>query len=214
MQMSLKRKALTMDILWNTLGIFCICLSLFMIIFSVHKIVKERKQVRHLLTPGEKMPPWYTNATFRKYSESLVVGVFLTLFLADLAPFLKHVASAFLWEAVIIFLYSCSKFVLTICEEAGQRRMAREAGEELPRLPRNLGIGTAIFWLGASVMILLNGLTAIKAQPLEVVDHFAWLWGSLMLVGGLSWLTVRTLQAFKTYKQQARSSSSSSRFPH
>ena len=42
-------------------------------------------------------------------------------------------------------------------------------------------------------MILLNGLTAIKAQPSGVVDQFAWLWGSLMLVGGLYWLTVRTL---------------------
>jgi hypothetical protein len=203
-----------MDVLWNSLGIFCICLSLFMIIFSVHMIVRERKQIRHLLTSGEKMPPWYTNATIRKYSELLVVGVFLTLFLADLAPFLKHVASAFMWEAVIIFLYSCSTFVLTIFEEAGQRRIAREAGEELPHWPRNLGIGTAIFWLGASVMILLNGLTAIKAQPSGVVDHFAWLWGSLMLVGGLYWLTVRTLQVLKTHKHQAQSSSSSSHFPH
>ena len=201
-----------MDILWNTFNVAGICLSLFLIIFSVHMIVREWKQIRHLLTSGEKMPPWYTNASLHKYSELLVVGVFLTLFLADLAPFLKHVASAFLWEAVIIFLYSCSKFVLTIYEEAGQRRMAREAGEELPHWPRNVGIGTAIFWLGASVMILLNGLTAIKAQPLGVVDHFAWLWGSLMLVGGLSWLTVRTLQALKTYKH--RGQSSSSHFPH
>lgn len=205
-----------MDILWNTLGIFCICLSLFMIIFSVHKIVKERKQIGHLLAPGEKMPPWYTNATLHKHSELLVVGVFLTLFLADLAPFLKHAASAFLWEAVIIFLYSCSTFVLTIFEEAGQRRMARETGEELPHWSRNFhfhqGSATAIFWLGVSVMILLNGLTAIKAQPSGVVEQFAWLWESLILIGGLYWLTVRTLQALKKNKHQAQSSSSP--FPH
>ncbi len=92
-----------MDGLWNGLGIFCIFFSLSMMAFFLYTIIKVRKQIRHLLVPDEKMPPWYSNVILRKNSELLFDGALLILFIVNLMLFQKHVASATLWMSFPLF---------------------------------------------------------------------------------------------------------------
>ena len=118
------KKAITMDVLWNDLGIACICLSICMIIVSLYTILKERKLIRQLLAPGEKIPPWYTNATLRKYSELLFNGMLLILFITNLMRFQKHDASTSLWVSLSLFLSGCYRLAFTLFEDAGYRVIA------------------------------------------------------------------------------------------
>ncbi|MEO6891179.1 MAG: hypothetical protein ABI324_19515 [Ktedonobacteraceae bacterium] len=122
-----------MDVPWNYLGIFCIGLSIFMIISSMHIIIGERKKLHHLADRGETILPWYMNATIRKHCGLLLDGVLLIVVTAGLAFLLKHVALGSLMISAAIFLHSCFTFVSMVAEEAERRRIAQETRKDLSR---------------------------------------------------------------------------------
>jgi hypothetical protein len=204
-----------MDALWSGLGIFCIFLGLSMMVFSLNALLKERKMIRHLQAPGEKISPWYTNAILRKYNEFLVDGVLLILFIVGLMLFQKHSAFAQLWASLPLFLFSCSQLTFTLLEEGVTKAVAREIGRGRSRWPQSsrfhVGIAMAIFWIGMSLMSLLNGLVSIKVQTFDATNGMVWFAWTLILIGGLYWLSVYVFREVKRHR--VRSSSSSSQSP-
>ncbi len=118
-------------------------------------------------------------------------------------------------DVISAFLVSCSRLAFTLFEEGGEKVVARETGESISHWPHSSrfhqGIATAIFLLGISIVTFLNGLVAIKVQTFEATDRFAWIWESLILVGGLYWLTVRAMQEVRKHRAKSSSSSQSRR---
>jgi hypothetical protein len=187
--------------LWKEFSIIssiCICLGASMAFFSMKAFVKTRKQIAYLLEPGERLPPWYIDATLRKQSELFVDGILLILLMASVAVPFKQLLFSLLWDPTIVFLYACSIIVFMIARERGQRRIAQKMGESLPRWRSNFDshrrIATAIFWLGISVMLLLSKLAFLERDFSIIVGLLGI---SLVLIGGFYLLVVRMIPKFK-----------------
>src|SRR5262245_44512024 len=144
-----------MGILWDSISVICICTCLFVVTFSVYKVILEKKQIQIPISK-EEMLPWYSNASICKYSELSVDAILLALFAANLKSFINHFPSSVLWEAGILFLYSCSRFTFTLIKEIGYRKSAEASDEILSSWwyssSFHQGIAVAIFWLGVSLV--------------------------------------------------------------
>ncbi len=171
-----------------------------MLLLSGRSLLKEQRLLSGFLAPGERKPPWYTNALLCKQSEAWVDGVLLiSLTIGFVVPFPPPQVFG-VWEAVTIGLFACSRVGFLLAVEAGKRRLAHEKGEDFSSLRPDLSLyqelAVSLVWLGVGGEVLLTGFNRLNLPPPAIVN---WLGIICIVVGGCAWVVVRLLSRLKAF---------------
>lgn len=161
------------------LGIITICCSIFMIVFSVRKIIKESRRDRERLSPSGHRTHWYTNVVIRKEVGTVFyMGALLPITAGFYLISLEHdvQSSSLFWLLIAFFaLNAISRLYTTFSEEHERRFIARSAGETPKKwwssFELHRGLAAASFWIGLPLPWFLIGwdvISSLSSNPMNV----------------------------------------------
>lgn len=183
----------TMNTLWNTVGLVCVCIGFFLVMSSLFTLLRRWMRKQQAFARSGEQVVIERNTSVSDTIKLLCNGFFLMIGPVGIDLVHKDASVGFFWGAASLFGYSLFRFFCTISEYFAQK-VAKEGIERnafFVHFQRELAI--AAFFLGLSVTVLSSGFAATNIPLLQAISRVRWLSDSFLLVSGLYWVLAPVL---------------------
>ena len=189
---------MTMAVFWYTLGTLGLVVGILMVILSLRNLIYEKRQ-RHVIAVEHDQEELFNDTKRYAYLRSLFEGIFVASGSVVVALFMNHYpfASFFLpgiwfFRAGLILVFALQKKI------HHQGILSSDIGvDRYGAIQFQQEIAKVLLLVGAGVLTLSMGLITAHKITLEQSSQVAWIWESLLIVGGIYWMITNILKKWK-----------------